>query len=170
MSQAYIEQLIKKLQLVPLPNEGGLFAESYRSDLILNKGNLPAGFSGERSINTAMYYMLTASPARVSKMHQLKSDEIYHFYLGAPVEMLLLYPDGNSKKIVLGQNILEDNHVQFIIPKGVWQGSHLLPGGTYALLGTTMSPGFDFDDTIMGVRKDLIDHYPDQSELISKLT
>ncbi len=170
MSQAYIEQLIKKLQLVPLPNEGGLFAETYRSDLILNKGHLPTSFSGERSINTAIYYMLTASPERVSKMHQLKSDEIYHFYLGDPLEMLLLYPDGNSKKVILGQNILEDNHVQFIVPKGVWQGSRLLPGGNYALLGTTVSPGFDFDDTIMGIKKNLINQYPSQSDLISQLT
>ena len=75
-------------------------------------------------------------------MHQLKSDEIYHFYLGDPVEMLLLYPDGNCEKIILGQNILEDNHVQFVVPKGVWQGSRLLPGGNYALLGTTVSPRF----------------------------
>lgn len=170
MPQSQIEELIKKLQLVPLPDEGGLFAESYRSDLIINKDNLPAGFSGERNINTAIYYMLTGSPVRVSKMHQLISDEVYHFYLGDPVEMLLLYPNGNSKKVILGQNILEDNHVQFVVPKGVWQGSHLLPGGTYALLGTTVSPGFNFDDTVIGNKKDLIDKYPDQSELISRLT
>ena len=72
MSQAYIEQLIKKLQLVPLPDEGGLFAETYRSDLIINKDNLPVGFSDDRNINTAIYYMLTASTDKSFKNASIK--------------------------------------------------------------------------------------------------
>ena len=170
MKNDRIEKIISLLQLKPLPDEGGLFFETYRSEICLVKECLPADYQGGRNISTAIYYMLTNDPVRVSKLHCLKSDEIYHFYLGDPVEMMLLYPDGSSGRITLGQNIFKGQYLQFVVPKGTWQGSYLLPGGDFALMGTTVSPGFDFSDTQLGVQRDLIHKYPDREELIKKLT
>ena len=85
-------------------------------------------------------------------MHRLQTDEIFHFYLGDPVEMLQLGPDDSGKVLILGTNLLRGMRPQVIVPAGVWQGSRLLPGGRFALLGTTVSPGFERADYENGQR------------------
>ena len=85
--------------------------------------------------------MLT--PDTFSAMHRLKGDEVFHFYLGDPVEMLLLKPDGRAEAVLLGQDLSAGMRVQHAVAGGTWQGSRLAPGGKYALMGTTMAPGFD---------------------------
>ena len=102
-------------------------------------------------------------------MHKLITDEIFHFYLGDPVEMLLLYPDGESKIVTIGNDLKAGHSPQVVVPRGVWQGSYL-PRGEFALLGTTMSPGFDFEDFEIGKRDILLEQFPAQSQLIKKLT
>ena len=103
-------------------------------------------------------------------MHKLPTDEIYHFYLGDPVEMLLLYPEGRGERVILGPDFLDGQHVQFVVPHDVWQGSHLVPGGRFALLGTTMAPGYDDTDYTGGRREELAAQYLEHTELIRQLT
>jgi predicted cupin superfamily sugar epimerase len=103
-------------------------------------------------------------------MHRLKSDEIFHFYLGDPVEMLQLWPDGSSRRVVLGSDLASGNSLQQVVPKDVWQGSYLLEGGRFALLGCTVAPGFEFEDYQSGTRDGLIRQYPREQDLIAKLT
>ena len=79
-------------------------------------------------------------------MHVLASDEIYHFYLGDPVEMLQLFPDGGSAVFTLGPDLAAGQQVQLVVPAGVWQGTRLIGNGKVALLGCTVTPGFDFAD------------------------
>lgn len=117
-----------------------------------------------------MYYLLTSEQDSFSALHQLQTDEIYHFYLGDPVEMLLLHPDGRAKRMVLGPDILDGQRVQFVVPRDVWQGSRVLAGGSFALMGTTMAPGFDLADWAEGKREELIRQYPQQAVLIRALT
>lgn len=163
-----IEKLIKKLNLVPHPNEGGYFVETYRSEENIFKKNLPARYNGDRALGTAIYYLLTEKT--FSEIHKLKSDEIFHFYLGDTVEMINLFPDGKVKKIILGQDLFNGMEFQVIVPKMVWQGARLVDGGSFALLGTTVSPGFDYNDYESGDRAELIKIYPDYEDLIIKLT
>jgi len=158
----------KLLKLEPLPSEGGLFAEAYRSTHRLPKEALPKGFCGERPLATAIYYMLT--PETFSAMHRLKGDEIYHFYLGDPVEMLMLKPNGAAEAILIGQDIAAGMRLQHKVCGGTWQGSRLAPGGKFALMGTTMSPGFDPADFELGKRDDLSAAYPMYTPLIAMLT
>ena len=162
------QDIIKTLDLKPLPVEGGYYRESYRSVEILKSGSLSASSQGERSLCTAIYYLLT--PETCSKLHRLPGVEIFHFYLGDAVEMILLYPDGRVQEIVLGTDLASGHQVQAIVPAGVWQGSILKSGGRFALMGTTMSPGFDFSDYQPGQRVDLIAQYPDKHGGIKKLT
>jgi hypothetical protein len=160
------EEVIERLGLQPHPEEGGFFRETYRSGWRFDPPGSP--MAGPRSLCTAIYYLLTADT--FSAMHRLPGDEIFHFYLGDPVEMLLLHPAreeggaGRGERILLGQD-LERMRVQQRVPGGVWQGSRLVPGGDWALLGTTMSPGFDYDDYESGSRE-LAEAFPAWSEEI----
>lgn len=161
------EEVIALLNLRPHPIEGGFFRETYRSPEVTPASVLPRN-PGPRSWGTAIYYMLT--PQTVSAMHRLPTDEIFHFYLGDPVQMLQLWPDGTSRTLVLGVNLADGQEPQAVVPGGVWQGSFLLPEGKFALLGATMAPGFDYADYLSGSRDELARIWPDRAELIRKLT
>ena len=165
-----VQQLIELLKLAPLPVEGGLFRQTYCAEETIPHSALPARYHGDKPFATAIYYLLTSDPDSFSALHRLPTDEMYHFYLGDPVELLLLFPDGGSRRIVLGQDILQGQQVQFVVPDGVWQGSRLIAGGRFALLGTTMAPGFDPTDYVGGKRSELVTRYPDHADLIRALT
>jgi predicted cupin superfamily sugar epimerase len=161
-------QIKDLLQLRPLPIEGGFFSEAFRSEHKLPVGAMASSYPGERSLSTAIYYLL--SPDTFSALHRLRGDEVFHFYLGDPVEMLLLKGDGTAQAVLLGQDILANMRLQQIVPAGTWQGSRLAPGGKYALLGTTMAPGFDPEDYEPGRRDELSARYPRYAPLIAMLT
>jgi predicted cupin superfamily sugar epimerase len=160
------EDIIKLLQLQPHPKEGGYFRETYRSADSFS--DLPSRYRGKRSASTAIYYLLT--PETFSAMHRLASDEIFHFYMGSPVEMLQLFPDGQGKIVGLGSDLKAGQSPQVIVPAGVWQGSRLVAGGSFALMGTTVAPGFDFADYESGEREKLIEQYPQFAKMIRELT
>jgi len=162
------EQIKALLHLKPHPVEGGYFAETYRSDIYIEREALPARYEGGRSAATAIYYLLT--PDSFSALHRLKTDEVFHFYAGDPVEMLQLFPDGKGRILTLGNDIERGMQPQVIVPHGVWQGSRLVAGGEFAHLGTTMSPGFDFADYETGQRESLLNSYPEFKDLITALT
>jgi uncharacterized protein len=166
-----IEQIIQALGLQPLPVEGGLFRETYKAKEILAGAALPARYHGqEKPYGTAIYYLLTGQPDSFSAFHRLPTDEVYHFYLGDPLELYLLYPDGSFRQVILGQELLSGQQVQFTVPRGTWQGSRIVPGGRYALVGTTMAPGFTPSDYEGGERAALQAQYPDAAGLIRSLT
>ena len=162
------EQIISLLQLEPHPQEGGYFVETYRSQERIQGSVLPDRYRGARSFATAIYYLLT--PHTFSAMHRLQTDEIFHFYLGDPVEMLLLGPGDSGKILVLGTDLSKGMRPQAIVERDVWQGSRLLPGGRFVLLGTTVSPGFERGDYEKGQRDPLIHSYPLFREQILALT
>ena len=170
MPRPTAQEIIKLLKLEPLTGEGGLYRQSYRAADILPAGSLPERYRVPKPAGTAIYYLLTDEPDSFSALHRLPTDEIYHFYLGDPVELTLLPLDGEVRKVILGPDLLGGQRVQFTAPAGVWQGSRLLPGGAYALLGTTMAPGFTDDDFIPANRDELITQFPDQAKVIQSLT
>ena len=165
-----VEWLIEHFGLEPLPEEGGLFRQTYKAAETIPPGALPARYQAGKAFGAAIVYLLTPDPDSFSALHRLPTDEIYHFYLGDPVELLLLYPDGGSERVMLGPDIRNGQRVQFVVPWGVWQGSRLNPGGRWALLGTTMAPGFENEDYVGGRRDELIAQYPAQADLIRQLT
>ena len=162
------DALIERLGLVPLPMEGGYFAETYRSDEVIPASALHARYARDKALCSAIYYLLT--PGVVSLMHRLTSDEVFHFYAGDPVEMLKLCPDGSHEVVIIGSDIQAGQTPQVVVDRGVWQGCRLVPGGKWALMGTTVSPAFDFDDYEAGDRDELISRYPDRADLIRLLT
>jgi hypothetical protein len=155
-------QIMSLLGLKPLPLEGGFFHETYRS------ADVFSAYGRDKAAGTAIYYLLT--PDTFSALHRLLTDEIFHFYLGDPVHMLQLLQDGQGRELVLGSDLLAGQRPQVVVPRGVWQGSCLAPGGAFALLGTTMAPGFDFRDYEAGDRTALARQYPAYRDRIGRLT
>jgi len=159
--------IIGLLQLRPLPREGGFYAETLRGETI--PGRL-VGDVADRAIKTAIYYLMT--PDHCSAMHRLPTPELFHFYLGDPVEQLLLFPDGSGRRVRLGHDLRGGARPQSLVPSGVWQGARLAPGHRlgYALLGTTMAPGFEFRLYEHGDRALLLAAYPAFAAEIVALT
>jgi predicted cupin superfamily sugar epimerase len=156
------EEIKTLLKLEPHLVEGGSFRRTYTSSGSIE---LPRGM---RAQGTAIYYLLEAGT--FSEMHVLASDEIFHFYLGDPVEMLQLHPDGRSAVFALGPDLAAGQHMQLVVPAGVWQGTRLVADGKVALLGCTVTPGFDFADYTSGSYAELAAKWPAEAERIRKLT
>jgi predicted cupin superfamily sugar epimerase len=156
------DEIKRLLNLEPHPIEGGFFRHTYTSPGTVE---LPRGV---RRQGTAIYYLL--EPGTFSEMHVLDSDEIFHFYLGDPVEMLQLHSDGGSAVLTLGPDLRGGQHVQLMVPAGVWQGTRLIGDGRVALLGCTVTPGFDFADYRSGSREELSAKWPGEADRIRVLT
>jgi predicted cupin superfamily sugar epimerase len=157
------EDIRRLLRLEPLPLEGGYFRETYRSRLRVRSAS-----GAERDASTAIYYLLT--PGEFSAIHRLPGDEVFHFYLGDPVDMLQLWPDGSVRRIVIGNDIANGAEPQVIAPGGVWQGCRMRDGGRVALMGTTVAPGFDVADFELGDRASLLASHPAARDAILALT
>ncbi len=160
------DEVIQLLKLEPLRIEGGYFRETYRSRWTVSNEYLPEGTHGSRSIGTAIYFMIT--PETFSALHRMPGTEIFHFYLGDPVIMLQLSPDGSSRTVTLGNDLLRGQEPQVVVRGNVWQGSRLAPGGKFALMGTTMSPGFDYADFEVGAGEQLMTQYPAAADKIKE--
>lgn len=160
--------LIARLGLARLEFEGGWYAETWRSADSLSAAALPARYGASRAAGTAIYYLLT--PDTVSRLHRLATDELFHFYLGDPVEMLQLHPDGRGEAITLGPDILAGQRPQQVVPRGTWQGCRLRAGGRFALLGCTVAPGFEVADFEGGERAALVAGWPGWQAEIERLT
>ncbi len=154
------EEIIKKLNLIPLSDEGGYYRRTWVSDINLEG----------KPLGTAIYFLLVNSFEGFSALHTLSTPEIYHFYLGDPLQLSLFHKNGEVEQIIMGQDILNGEHPQFTVPGGVVQGSRIVTGGKFALIGTTMSPGFTLDDFYLNPREEMIKKYPGNNNLINSLT
>src|SRR5580692_7322559 len=162
MKQAMTAEEIKSLlKLEPHPVEGGWYRRTYTSAGTVELER------GVRAVGTAIYYLL--EEGTFSEMHRIASDEIFHFYLGDPVEMLQLLPDGSSAVLTFGPDLAAGHQPQILVPAGVWQGERLVEGGKLALFGCTVTPGFDFADYESGICADLSAKWPAESERIRTL-
>lgn len=156
------EEIKALLKLELHPVEGGWYRRTYTSESNVELER------GMRAQATAIYYLLEEET--FSEMHRVASDEIFHFYLGDPVEMLLLHPSGHSVLLTLGRDLEAGQRPQILVPAGVWQGERLLEGGKLALFGCTVTPGFDFADYQSGSYAELAAKWPAEAERIRKLT
>ncbi|MGK0722860.1 cupin domain-containing protein [Leucobacter sp. W1478] len=144
-AQAWVDHL----GLEPLDHEGGLFAQNHLDEH-----------------SSAIYYLL-ARPD-FSALHALASVEVYHWYAGSPLSLLILHPDGRSEERVLGPDFTAGQEPQLAVPAGAMQGSS--PAGEWCLVGTTMAPPFDWEGFELGDRVTLQVAYPEYAERISSLT
>ncbi len=164
-------QLIKQLHMEKIPAEGAWFAATYRSEDSLAPDALPKRYGGvARAMGSAIYALVTVED--FSAMHRLRTDEIWHYYSGNALEMLLLYPDGHGETVVLGPDVLHGQRPQVVVKAGVWQGARPLAhdAHSYTLFGDTLTPGFDYADFTSGYRDELQKAYPRYAGKIADLT
>lgn len=157
---------IDRLHLQPHP-EGGYFRETYRAPLTLPHLALP-DHGGDRAASTAIYFLLAGD--QFSAFHRIRSDELWHFYAGSPLVVHVITPDGNYQQLLLGSNTAAGENFQAIVPAGCWFGSSLRHPDSFALVGCTVAPGFDFADFEMAKRDELIEQYPQHRAIIQRLT
>ncbi|MBK9508982.1 MAG: cupin domain-containing protein [Cytophagaceae bacterium] len=156
---------VEKLGLVAHP-EGGYFKETYRSAETFDSDHSGIDFPKGRNFSTSISFLLTGN--NFSAFHKIKSDEIWHFYDGEPIE--IFYFENELKRILLGSNPENDEVFQAVVPAGCWFASRLLSPSGFGLVGCTVSPGFDFQDFEMAERNALILEYPSYSDIIIALT
>jgi predicted cupin superfamily sugar epimerase len=159
---------IDRFQLQPHP-EGGYYRETYRAPLTLPHATLP-GHGGDRAASTAIYFLLTGDD--FSAFHRIRSDELWHFYSGSRLIVHVIAPEGAYEQLLLGSSAKDGEQFQAVVPAGCWFGSSLHDTATdsYALVGCTVAPGFDFADFEMAKRGELLAEYPQHRAIIERLT
>lgn len=162
-----VEEIILSLDLRPHP-EGGYFKETYRSRGTLDPKCLGDAYSGLRNYATGIYYLLTAEV--FSAFHNIRQDEIWHFYKGSPIQLHMISPNGNYSQVQIGSDFKKGEQPQFVVPGGYWFAAETFSNGVYGLVGCTVTPGFDFDDFVLADRQSLLSQFPQHSEIISRLT
>ena len=160
------EYWIEKLDLLPHP-EGGCYREVYRCSESCHACGLPVRFGADRTFSTAIYFLLQAGG--FSAFHRIKSDEIWHHYDGGDLEILVIHPDGDLQRVILGKQRAEARPM-VVVPHGSWFAARLSPGQGYVLCGCTVAPGFDFADFEMAARTELVRHFPQHAGVIGQLT
>ena len=158
---------VEKLRLEPHP-EGGYFRQTYKADLTIAREALSAGFVGDRAASTAIYFLLEGK--NFSAFHRLRSDEVWHFYAGLPLNVEVIDPSGSRSAILLGDHPEAGEVFQAVVRAGCWFASHVADWKSWALVGCTVAPGFEFDDFEMGKRAELLKRYPHHRGLIERLT
>jgi len=166
MHAATAQDFIRGLELVRHP-EGGWFRETYRSSETVPAETLPERFTGSRAFSTAIYFLLEAGDK--SALHRIKSDEVWHFYAGSGLLVHCIFPDGSYQALRLGPNPAAGERFQAVVPVGCWFGAELAEEG-FALVGCTVSPGFDFSDFELAEAEQLCNRYPQHTELITRMT
>jgi predicted cupin superfamily sugar epimerase len=161
--------LIEMLELLPHP-EGGFYRETYRAPGTIAAAALPGRFGGARAFSTAIYFLLRGD--QFSALHRLRCDELWHFYVGAPLEVIEITGGGRLVVTRLGPELGAGEVPQAVVPAGHWFGARLAEPrpDAFALVGCTVAPGFDFADFEMARRDDMLAAHPRHESLIRALT
>jgi uncharacterized protein len=158
-----INELIETYKMIAHP-EGGYYKETYRSNETLQEECLPIRFRGERIFSTGIYYLLRGN--EFSAFHRIKSDEMWHFYAGIPLNIYVIDPAGNFELITMGQNFNNGEVFQAVIRAGNWFAAQPVSVSGFSFMGCTVAPGFDFDDFELAMADQLAETYPQHTDLI----
>jgi len=130
---------------------------------------LPAAFKGKHTAGSALYFMVTQTRRVI--LHKIHSDQMFHFYFGSPLEVLLLYPDGHSDIKILGHDLASGMTPQLFIPANTFHTCKILGDGEYALLATSEWISVDpKEDVVRGDISALMQTYPDRKNDLSRFT
>lgn len=158
--------LIDYFGMKPHP-EGGFYVQTYKSAGSFSQTALSEVWKNH-VFSTGILFLLNSGS--YSHLHRLRQDEMWHFYLGGPLRLAMLHPDGRSQEIILGTDVLHGQQVQYVVPAGTWFGATHCSGSSFALVGCTVAPGFEFTDFELAQREQLLAHYPAAYAMITEFT
>jgi predicted cupin superfamily sugar epimerase len=162
------EEVKALLGLEPHPT-CGFVAETYRSSLKIPSEALPEAYEGDRPYGSALYFLV--SPEAQIVMHRIRSDQLYHHYMGDPLEVLMLYPDGTGAVASVGSDLAGGERPQLFVPGGTFHTSRLASGDSgYALLASTEWPGVEPPDVEHGNVEELLASFPEMDTQIRTFT
>jgi hypothetical protein len=160
--------IIDRFKMERIPQEGAWFAPSFRSDERVSIAGATR-YAGPRAAYSAIYCLQTRED--FSGLHRLATDELWHFYDGWPIELLLLHPDGRGELAVLGRDLDAGQRPQLLVPRDAWQASRPIGGAdAWTFFGNTLAPGFEYADFEIGYREELTARYPAFAQKIAELT
>ena len=163
-----IQALINHYNLLPHP-EGGFYRQTYVAEDSIPSVALPERFDGNRPFSTAIYFLLPHGS--FSAFHRIKSDEVWHFYEGCALNIHVIHPNGDYACLKLGRNMNNGESYQLVVPANAWFASEPVgDAGSFALVGCTVAPGFDFADFELADAEKLVEQYPNQAQLIRRLS
>ena len=164
-----LDAIVRLLELAPHP-EGGFYRETYRAEAVLPQAALGPRFAGDRAASTAIYFLVPRGS--FSALHRIASDEVWHHYAGAPLEVVSILPDGRREDLRLGTDLAAGERPQGVVRAGAWFGSRVPDGATepWSLVGCTVAPGFDFADFELADRATLLARFPAHAALVVALT
>lgn len=165
MSRSDANYWITHLDLIPHP-EGGYYRRVFSSSTVI--GTEPTGrdYIGPRHACSSIYYLLPAG--QISRLHRLKSDELWHFYTGDPLTVHVIDTEGDYRTIRLGPDAAGGEVFQAVVGAGAWFGATVENG--YALVGCVVAPAFDFADFELAERTALLVQFPQHRSIIERLT
>lgn len=159
------QQVIELMKLEPLDGEGGFFRRTYCSEQTAEYRN------AVKPIVSAIYYLIT--PDNFSALHLLQRDEIFHFYAGDSIEFIKI-KNGKLETLSFGNNIDNGEIPQIVVEGGIWQALRISEKSKtkngWALVGTTVSPAFEYTDFLIGKRSELKAKFPDLQVAIERFT
>lgn len=161
------KKIITQLKLQKHP-EGGFYRETYRSKSEIKAKTLDEKYTGIRNYSTCIYFMLTSG--HFSAFHRIKQDEIWHFYDGATIHLHMISKEGKYSFQKIGTNFEQDETPQYVVKGGTWFAAEVIEQNSYALIGCTVSPGFDFEDFELKPRNELTEMFPEHKDIINRLT
>ena len=162
-----VEKIIKELNLQPHP-EGGFYRETYRSNEKIAAEDLTGNYPGDRNISTCIYFLLTSDT--FSAFHKIRQDEVWHFYTGSPIDLHVISEAGVHSKYTIGNRLDRNESPQFVVPGGNWFAAEVAEENSFALVGCTVAPGFDFSDFVLPSREELQQKFRGHAELINRFS
>lgn len=157
-----IKNLIDHYQMEAHP-EGGWYKETYRCSESTHIKDV-----GERSLMTSIYFLLESH--QTSNFHVIKSDELWFYHSGSALTVHCIYPNGEYNKLHIGPDFEKGQTFQALVPKGTIFGSSVDEANTFAMVGCTVAPGFDFNDFKLFERDELLNQFPAHKKIIDRLT
>ncbi|MBN1115707.1 MAG: cupin domain-containing protein [Bacteroidales bacterium] len=159
------EYWISHLGLKPHP-EGGFYNEIFRSSVKIPKEELPIGYKSSRRVATSIYFLLRSGD--ISRLHRLRSDEIWYYHTGGPVKIVYIDKEGHKHKKFLGCNIEKAEEPCILISAGNIFAAEPVEQDSYCLMSCVVAPGFEFEDFEMFPKDELMQSYPKLSDIIEK--
>lgn len=142
----------------------GFVRVTFVSQKLIAPGGLPPPFAEGRPAGSALYFMVT--PDAPVRLHRIRNDQLYHYYLGDPIEVLMLRVDGTTERVVVGPDLRNNQHVQLLIPGNTFHTARVIPESVrgWFLGASTEWPGVEPADVEIGDVDVLAEKYPDAAD------